>query len=105
MAQVDFAGGEIRLDSGRTKNREARVFPMTDDLRALLERRSAQHQELKRAGHIVPFVFVRMIAEGRGGALRPHRVVSLTKRGRQRVVPQAVQVGFHTTSVARPSAR
>jgi hypothetical protein len=25
--QVDFAGGEARLDAGRTKNREGRVFP------------------------------------------------------------------------------
>ncbi len=31
--QVDFAAGEIRLNAGTTKNREGRVFPMTDDLR------------------------------------------------------------------------
>ncbi len=33
---VDFVASEIRLDPGTTKNREARVFPMTDELRALL---------------------------------------------------------------------
>ena len=38
--QVDFEAGEIRLDPETTKNRDGRVFPMTDDLRALLERRS-----------------------------------------------------------------
>jgi integrase len=31
--QVDLRGGEIRLDAGTTKNREGRIFPMTDDLR------------------------------------------------------------------------
>jgi integrase len=35
--QVDFAANEIRLWVGRTKNREGRVFPMTDELRGLLE--------------------------------------------------------------------
>jgi len=33
---VDFSAGEIRLDPGTTKNGEGRVFPMTDELRALL---------------------------------------------------------------------
>lgn len=36
--QVDFARNEIRLDVGMTKNREGRVFPMTEELRRLLER-------------------------------------------------------------------
>jgi integrase len=36
---VDFKAGEVRLDPGTTKNGEGRVFPMTPDLRALLERR------------------------------------------------------------------
>src|SRR4026209_826045 len=35
--QVDFFAGEIRLDPGRTKNGEGRTFPMTRDLRQLLE--------------------------------------------------------------------
>jgi integrase len=34
---VDFARNEIRLQVGRTKNREGRVFPMTEELRNLLE--------------------------------------------------------------------
>jgi integrase len=33
---VDFAAGEVRLDAGTTKNGEGRVFPVTDDLRALV---------------------------------------------------------------------
>jgi integrase len=35
---VDFKAGEIRLDPGTTKNGDARVFPMTEELRALLIR-------------------------------------------------------------------
>ena len=36
---VDFKAGEVRLDPGTTKNGEGRVFPMTQQLRALLLRR------------------------------------------------------------------
>jgi len=35
--QVDFGGNEVRLDAHTTKNDEPRVFPLTDDLRRLLE--------------------------------------------------------------------
>lgn len=34
---IDFRRGEIRLDAGTTKNREGRVFPMSSELRGLLE--------------------------------------------------------------------
>lgn len=34
---VDFDANEIRLDAGTTKNGEARVFPMTTELRSLLK--------------------------------------------------------------------
>jgi len=33
---VDFDNNEIRLHAGRTKNRDGRVFPMSDELRVLL---------------------------------------------------------------------
>jgi integrase len=35
--QVDFAAGEIRLDPGSTKSGAGRTFPMTAEIRALLE--------------------------------------------------------------------
>lgn len=57
--QVDFAAGEVRLDAGTTKNRDGRVFPMTAELRSLLEARQAEHEGLKREGRIVPYVFHR----------------------------------------------
>lgn len=34
---IDFDAGEIRLDPGSTKNGEARVFPMTSEIRGILE--------------------------------------------------------------------
>jgi len=41
-SNVDFQAGEIRLDGGlTTKNRDGRVFPMTQELRRLLESRAA----------------------------------------------------------------
>jgi len=72
--QIDFDAGEVRLDPETTKNREGRVFPMTDDLRALLKSRHAEHQRLKLAGQLVPWVFFRMVAKGRRGPKDPRRV-------------------------------
>ncbi len=77
--QVDFRGGEVRLDPGTTKNREARVFPMTDDLRTLLETQHAEHKQLKLAGKIEPWVFFRMVAKGRRGPKAPAPIKTLTK--------------------------
>lgn len=77
--QVDFTAGEIRLDAGTTKNGEGRVFPMTDDLRALLEVQFEAHTKRKKAGQIVPWVFVRMVAEKRGGPKQPRPIRAFTK--------------------------
>ena len=77
--QIDFSGGEVRLDAGTTKNGEGRVFPLTDDLRALLDAQHSEHKRLKLAGEICPYVFFRMIANGRGGTKHPKPIVSLNK--------------------------
>jgi integrase len=59
---VDFNAGEVRLESGTTKNDEGRVFPfsMFPELEALLrsqrERTNALQQE---SGAIIPWVFHR----------------------------------------------
>jgi integrase len=57
--QVDFVSGDVRLDPGSTKNREGRVFPFTAELRTLLTAQLAEHETLKQAGKIVPWVFQR----------------------------------------------
>jgi integrase len=77
--QIDFAAGEVRLDPGTTKNSDGRVFPMTDDLRRLLERQHYAHVQLKKAGQIEPWVFWRMVAEGRRGPLKPRRIHTFAK--------------------------
>jgi integrase len=76
---VDFAAGEVRLDAGTTKNGEGRVFPITDDLRALLQVQYTEHLRLMQTGQIIPSVFFRLVADTRGGAKRPKPVLAFTK--------------------------
>ena len=58
--QVDFVAGELRLDPNTTKNDDGRVFPMTAELRAVLEQQWAITQALaKTSGRICPWVFHR----------------------------------------------
>lgn len=77
--RVDFQAGEVRLDVGTTKNGAGRTFPLTSDLRALLQAQQTEHVRLQKAGHIVPYVFLREIAEGRGGEKKPQPIVSFGK--------------------------
>jgi len=77
--QVDFTAGQIRLNAGTTKNGDGRVFPMTRELRALLEARQVEAERLKKAGHLAPWVFVRLVAKGRGGQKSPKRIRAFTK--------------------------
>jgi integrase len=77
---VDFDASEIRLDT--SKNGEGRVFPMNEDLRTLLKAQQRERDRLRKAGHIVPWVFFRMVAEGRGGPQKPQPILSLGKAWR-----------------------
>jgi integrase len=59
-AQVDWAGGFVRLEPGTTKNREERSFPITPAFRAVLERRLDFTRRCERTqGRIIPWVFHR----------------------------------------------
>ncbi len=59
-AQVDWAGGFVRLEPGTTKNREGRSFPITPAIRAVLERRLDFTRRCERTqGRIIPWVFHR----------------------------------------------
>ena len=58
-AQVDFAAGIVRLEPGTTKNDEARVFPFTRELRAVLEEQRIKLELLRKRGIICPWVFHR----------------------------------------------
>jgi integrase len=76
---VNFDSGDITLDPDVAKNDEPRTFPMTDDLRVLLERQWNDHIALARQGHICPFVFFRMVAKGRRGPKSPKRIKRFDK--------------------------
>ena len=63
---VDLQAGEVRLDPGATKNGEGRTFPLTTDLRTLLEKRDAIRQRRAKKTKVVTlakkqmeFVFTR----------------------------------------------
>lgn len=56
--QIDFAGETVRLDPGKTKTGEARVFPFTAELRRLLEvQREYVRAIERRLGRVVPLVW------------------------------------------------
>jgi integrase len=74
--QVDFDAGTIRLDPGTTKNGEGRLFPMTAELRVLLEE---QDRQRKATGQIVPWVFFRIVAKGGGREKQPKPIKTFTK--------------------------
>lgn len=77
---VDLKSGEIRLDAGTTKNGDGRVIKMTDELRALLEQRHRETKDAERAGgQIIPWVFFRMVAKGRGGQKKPKPISAFNK--------------------------
>jgi integrase len=52
--QVDFAAAEVGLDAGTTKNGEGRVFPMTVELRRILEDQRATADQLERDRGVRP---------------------------------------------------
>jgi integrase len=57
---VDLQAGWLRLEPGETKNREGRMFPLTPELREILERQLARTREIEKAtGQIIPWLFHR----------------------------------------------
>ena len=56
---IDWGGRCVRLDAHTTKNGEARSFPFTTNLETILRGQLAEHERLKAAGTICPFVFQR----------------------------------------------
>lgn len=49
----------VRLDAHTTKNDEARAFPFTANIETILMGQLAEHERLKTAGTLCPFVFHR----------------------------------------------
>ena len=77
--QVDFAAKTVVLEPGTTKNDEGRVFPFTDELRAVLETQRAAADALTSTGVITPWVFFRLVAKGRGGPTQPKPILTFSK--------------------------
>ena len=78
-SQIDFTTMEIRLDGWQTKSGHHRVFPITDDLKVLLAARQRARQQVQRQGHLVPWVFWRLVAKGRGGPKSPTPITTFAK--------------------------
>lgn len=58
--QVNFEAGRVYLEPGTTKNKEARYFPFTSELRAALEEQLEYTKRLQRKRRIIiPNVFHR----------------------------------------------
>ena len=56
---VDLAAGWLRLDPGESKNEEGRMFPLTPELRSILEAQRERVRQIEReTGRIVASVFV-----------------------------------------------
>lgn len=59
-SHVDFEGGWLRVEPGEEKNREGKNFPLTPELRAVLEAQRVKTDLIqKRLGRIIPWVFHR----------------------------------------------
>jgi|SRR5215471_4673943 len=101
--QVDLTAGEMRLDPHTTKNDDGRVFPLTDDLRVLLETQAAARDALQRAGHLVPWVFFRLVANKRRGPKAPRAIRRFTKSWKTACVragcPGKIPHDFRRTAV------
>jgi integrase len=57
---VDLKAGWLRLEPGEIKNREGRMFPLTPDLRVILERQRTHTSTIRRTtDQVIPLVFHR----------------------------------------------
>jgi integrase len=76
---------------------------MTAALRTLLEAQDRKRKALAKAGHIVPWVFWRMKAQGRRGPKAPHRIVRFNKAWKNACVaagcPGRIPHDFRRTAV------
>jgi integrase len=91
--QVDFKAGIVRLEPGTTKNDEARVFPFTDELRAVLELQKAKTDALRKEGIICPWVFHR-----KGQPIREFKRARITAC-RKAGLPGKIPHDFRRTAV------
>ena len=93
-SHLDLVQGWLRLDPGETKNGEGRMFPLTPELRAVLERQLARTREKEMTtGQIIPWLFHR-----EGEPIRSFRRAWLTACKRAGV-PQRIPHDFRRSAV------
>lgn len=95
--QVDWSGGEIRLDAGTTKHDEARTFPFTQALRTVLETQGVEHERLKKQDRSCRTCSSEWWPTVAVASRRHGRSSGLPKRGRRHVWLLGVRVAFRTT--------
>lgn len=90
---VDLDAGWLRLEPGEGKTGEGRMFPVTGELREVLEGQRAYTDECEAEGRIIPWVFHR----------RGKRIVSIQKAWeaarRKAGIPGALVHDFRRTAV------
>jgi integrase len=60
LKHVDLENGWLRLEPGETKNRDGRLYPLTDELRAIVSAQVEYTRRLEREqGRIIPWLFHR----------------------------------------------
>ena len=103
--QVDLKSGTVTLDPGTTKNDEGRVFPFTSDLRELLASQGAERDRLRAAGHLVPWVFFRLVGtRGDRETKTRGRSAASGSTGSSRVGSPVAPAASRTIFAARQSA-
>jgi len=58
---------------------QARVHSRSRPHLSLIDAQHTEHERLKKKGKVVPWVFFRLVANGRGGPLRPKPITSFIK--------------------------
>ncbi len=93
--QVDFAGGEVRIDDPRsTKNEQARVFPFTEDLR-----RTLKAQQKLTAGLDSAYVFCHLAGVRKGKRISYSGFYKAWKRAVQAAGVARVPHDFRRTAI------
>jgi site-specific recombinase XerD len=92
---LDLAEGWLRLEPEETKNRKGRMFPLTPELRAVLEAQGARVEALERKlGRVIPWLFPRSY-DGR----RVNRLTTWKEACRKAGCPGRLLHDFRRTAV------
>ena len=92
--QVDFENEWVILEVGTTKNKDARKFPFTDELREVLQQQWKSRGTLQNSGIICPWVFHRKQGK-KVGDFRKSWTSACTKAG----LPGRIPHDFRRTAV------